>query len=302
MRDRPPRRRLGQRHRRLGRISKGSKRGHHPPRRRHRARGQHHQRHRARQLHGDDHHRRRIPRLARGARAVRVRRHEVPAGTGKRPLQTTSSVGSGVMGASVAVGAKLLSLARKDLRSSLSGAIGADVEMLDGRLQLKADPSRYVDIAEVLRRNGLTQAHRNLHLAPLPRGARTTPPSPTAPSSSKSTSTLTSAPSASPAPSKSPPAENSSIPRLRTAKKSAASSGASAWPCRKPRKSTRFGRIMNPSLQHYHVPVNADIHEIQTEFIEEDDRIVNPRGGRENIYRSSPPGRPTTFAKALDRW
>jgi xanthine dehydrogenase YagR molybdenum-binding subunit len=40
----------------------------------------------------------------------------------------------------------------------------------------------------------------------------------------------------------------------------------------------RYGRIMNPSLQHYHVPVNADIQAIETLFVEEDDTIVNPLG------------------------
>jgi CO/xanthine dehydrogenase Mo-binding subunit len=40
----------------------------------------------------------------------------------------------------------------------------------------------------------------------------------------------------------------------------------------------RYGRIMNPNLQHYHVPVNADVHQIETMFVEEDDRIVNPLG------------------------
>lgn len=40
----------------------------------------------------------------------------------------------------------------------------------------------------------------------------------------------------------------------------------------------RYGRIMNASLQHYHVPVNADIHAIDTIFVEEDDDIVNPLG------------------------
>ena len=40
----------------------------------------------------------------------------------------------------------------------------------------------------------------------------------------------------------------------------------------------RYGRIMNPNLQHYHVPVNADVHEIETMFVEEDDTMVNPLG------------------------
>ena len=40
----------------------------------------------------------------------------------------------------------------------------------------------------------------------------------------------------------------------------------------------RYGRIMNANLQHYHVPVNADIHSIETIFVAEEDTIVNPLG------------------------
>ncbi|HEX8196183.1 MAG TPA: xanthine dehydrogenase family protein molybdopterin-binding subunit [Pyrinomonadaceae bacterium] len=40
----------------------------------------------------------------------------------------------------------------------------------------------------------------------------------------------------------------------------------------------RYGRIMNPNLQHYHVPVSGDVFEIETVFVEEDDKIVNPLG------------------------
>ena len=40
----------------------------------------------------------------------------------------------------------------------------------------------------------------------------------------------------------------------------------------------RFGRIMNPNLQHYHVPVNADVHMVETIFVEEEDTVVNPLG------------------------
>jgi xanthine dehydrogenase YagR molybdenum-binding subunit len=192
--------------------------------------------------------------------------------------QTTSSVGSAVMGAALAVGAKVLSLARKDASSPLSGAIGADVEMLDGRLQLKADPSRFVDIAEVMRRNGLTEI----------------------------TETYTSRPS--------PERQNYASlahgaqfievkvdPDLGTVRVTRAIEVSACGKIINPKASHsqeiggivwgigmalteateidhRFGRIMNPNLQHYHVPVNADIHQISTEFIEEDDRIVNPLG------------------------
>jgi xanthine dehydrogenase YagR molybdenum-binding subunit len=39
-----------------------------------------------------------------------------------------------------------------------------------------------------------------------------------------------------------------------------------------------FGRFMNHSLGEYHVPVNADIHDIEVIFVEEHDEIVNPLG------------------------
>jgi xanthine dehydrogenase YagR molybdenum-binding subunit len=40
----------------------------------------------------------------------------------------------------------------------------------------------------------------------------------------------------------------------------------------------RFGRIMNANIAEYHVPVNADIHDIKVIFVEEPDSLVNPMG------------------------
>lgn len=39
-----------------------------------------------------------------------------------------------------------------------------------------------------------------------------------------------------------------------------------------------FGRFVNHNLAEYHVPVNADIHDIDVIFVEEHDEIVNPIG------------------------
>jgi xanthine dehydrogenase YagR molybdenum-binding subunit len=39
-----------------------------------------------------------------------------------------------------------------------------------------------------------------------------------------------------------------------------------------------FGRIMNANIAEYHVPVNADIHDIEVIFVDEPDTIVNPLG------------------------
>jgi xanthine dehydrogenase YagR molybdenum-binding subunit len=39
-----------------------------------------------------------------------------------------------------------------------------------------------------------------------------------------------------------------------------------------------FGRIMNANIAEYHVPVNADVHDIQVIFVEEPDELINPMG------------------------
>jgi xanthine dehydrogenase YagR molybdenum-binding subunit len=40
----------------------------------------------------------------------------------------------------------------------------------------------------------------------------------------------------------------------------------------------RFGRIMNANIAEYHVPVNADIHDIKVIFVDEPDETINPMG------------------------
>ena len=39
-----------------------------------------------------------------------------------------------------------------------------------------------------------------------------------------------------------------------------------------------FGRFINHNLAEYHVPVNADVNDIELIFVEEKDSIVNPLG------------------------
>jgi xanthine dehydrogenase YagR molybdenum-binding subunit len=39
-----------------------------------------------------------------------------------------------------------------------------------------------------------------------------------------------------------------------------------------------FGRIMNPNLAEYHVPANADVHDIRVIFVDEPDDTINPLG------------------------
>ena len=40
----------------------------------------------------------------------------------------------------------------------------------------------------------------------------------------------------------------------------------------------KFGRFMNHSLGEYHVPVNADVHDLEVIFVDERDDVVEPAG------------------------
>jgi len=40
----------------------------------------------------------------------------------------------------------------------------------------------------------------------------------------------------------------------------------------------KFGRVMNANIAEYHVPVNADVHDIEVIFVDEPDEMVNPLG------------------------
>jgi len=39
-----------------------------------------------------------------------------------------------------------------------------------------------------------------------------------------------------------------------------------------------FGRVMNANIAEYHVPVNADIHDIEVIFVDEPDATINRLG------------------------
>jgi xanthine dehydrogenase YagR molybdenum-binding subunit len=192
--------------------------------------------------------------------------------------QTTSSVGSAVHGAALAVAAKLLALANQDANSPLKGAAAADVEMLDGRLRLKGDPSKSVSIPDLMRRNNLAEVTETFESRP----------------SEERRKYATMAHGAQFVEVKVDPdigrvwvtraIEVTACGKIINPKASHSQEiGGVVWGIGMALTEAteidhRYGRIMNPNLQHYHVPVNADVHEIETIFVEEDDKVVNPLG------------------------
>ncbi|HEV7768493.1 MAG TPA: xanthine dehydrogenase family protein molybdopterin-binding subunit, partial [Thermoanaerobaculia bacterium] len=107
-----------------------------------------------------------------GLRAERVQFElgdtKFPRAPAQGGSQTTSSVGSAIYGAALAISAKLLSLANQAADSPLQSAAAADVVMLDGRLQLRNEASRFVSIADVMSRNGLTEITETFTSRPSP--------------------------------------------------------------------------------------------------------------------------------------
>lgn len=192
--------------------------------------------------------------------------------------QTTASVGSAVQGAALAIGARLLTLANQAAGSPLKDAAATDVEMLDGRLQLKSNPSRSVSISDVMRRNELAEISETFDSKPSPERAKYASLAHGAQfvevkvDPDLGTVRVTRA------------IEVSACGKIINPKASHSQEiGGVVWGIGMALQEAteidhRFGRIMNPNLQHYHVPVNADIRGIETMFVEEDDKIINPLG------------------------
>jgi xanthine dehydrogenase YagR molybdenum-binding subunit len=191
---------------------------------------------------------------------------------------TTSSVGSAVRGAALTITEKLLSLANQDAGSPLRGASIDEVEMFENGLRLKSDAARSVDIAAIMQRAGTQELTEVYDSKP-------------SPEREKYASLAHGAQFV----------EVKVDPELGTVRVSrvieitacgkilnplashSQEIGGVVWGIGMALEEAteidhRYGRIMNASLQHYHVPVNADIHSIETIFVEEDDTIVNPLG------------------------
>lgn len=191
---------------------------------------------------------------------------------------TTASVGSAVQGAALAITAKLLELANRDAGSPLKGVSAAGVEMMDGRLRQKSDASRSVSIADLMLRNSLTEISETFESKPSPErdkyaslahGAQFVEVKVDPDLGIVRVTRVI---------------EVTASGRILNPKASHSQEiGGVVWGIgmalqEETEIDHRYGRIMNPNLQHYHVPVNADVHSIETLFVEEDDKVVNPLG------------------------
>ncbi len=192
--------------------------------------------------------------------------------------QTTSSVGSAIYETANNIKRKLLDLAKKDAGSPFGSADYEGVELLEGKLQIKNDSTRSVNVSELMRRNNLTEINETFESKPSPERSKYALLAHGAQFIEVKVDPATGFVRVTRA------IEVSACGRIMNPKTSHSQEiGGVVWGIGMALEEAtevdhRFGRIMNPNLQHYHVPVNADIHEIETIFVEEDDKIVNPLG------------------------
>lgn len=200
----------------------------------------------------------------------------------KSPAQggswTTASVGSAIHGAAAQLKSRLLDLAKKEEKSPLADADADQVAMLDGQLHLISDPARSVEISKLMESNHLKELSETHEAQPSAEREKYTCYAHGAQF-----------------------VEVMVDPDLGTVKVSRVIEVTACGKIMSPLTSHsqeiggivwgigmalqeateidhRYGRIMNPTLADYHVPVNADVHRIETIFVEEDDKIVNPLG------------------------
>ncbi|HWE04261.1 MAG TPA: xanthine dehydrogenase family protein molybdopterin-binding subunit [Tepidisphaeraceae bacterium] len=192
---------------------------------------------------------------------------------------TVSSVGSAVKAACDKVGARLLKLARKAHGSPLADAKDDAVEFADGRIRLKNDPARGISIVEAMRGEGIVNIeeqaqsipnflkHRSYKLGTHSAvfvEVRVDPDLGTV-----GVSRVVSAVAA------------GRIINPKTAASQVAGAvvgGIGMALLEETLVDHTLGRYMNHDFAEYHVPVNADVPDIDVIFVEEHDDIVNPLG------------------------
>ncbi len=200
----------------------------------------------------------------------------------KSPAQggswTTASVGSAVQLAARNIGGKLIEMANKDANSPFKTAKPTDVEMLDGKLQIKGNPAQSVVVADLMKKNNLPEIvevyeakpskERNKY-AMQAHGAQFVEVKVDEDLGIVKVTRVI---------------EATACGKIMNPKAAHSQEmGGVVWGIgmalhENTEVDHRYGRMTTTNLADYHVPSNADVQTIETTFVEEDDRIVNELG------------------------
>lgn len=189
---------------------------------------------------------------------------------------TTASVGTAAHGAALAIKQKLFDFAVKD--GNFAGAKADDVEMSDGFLTLKSDTSKRPSIADLMKKNSLSEITEVFTSRPsAERNQYTTQAHGAQFVEVKVDETLGIV-------KVTRVVEATAVGKIMNPKTSHSQEmGGVVWGIgmalhEATEIDNRYGRMMTTDLASYHVPSNADVFEVETAFVEEEDKIVNPLG------------------------
>ncbi|MEZ5427149.1 MAG: xanthine dehydrogenase family protein molybdopterin-binding subunit [Pyrinomonadaceae bacterium] len=191
---------------------------------------------------------------------------------------TTASVGSSVQEACRNVLKKMFELARKGDASPFKNVPDDQLECENGQIRIKGKPGVGLTLTEVLRRNGLEKLEEMHNSAPnkerdkysiASHGAQFVEVKVDEDLGTVRVTRIVEATAA------------GRIMNPATAHSQ--EMGGAVWGIgmaltEETEIDHRYGRMMNPNLAGYHVPANADVREIETIFVEEEDKIVNDLG------------------------
>ncbi len=212
---------------------------------------------------------------------------------------TVSSVGSAVKAACDAVRARLIKLAGNIPGAPLGNAAEDEIALVDSRLVVKTDPTRSLSITEVLRASDLLAIEEEARSVPylLARqrytfGTHSAVFAEVRVDEDLGTVRVARIVSAVAA---------GRIINPKTAKSQVM--GGAVWGVGMALEEEALtdhvlGRYMNHDLSEYHVPVNADIGDIDVIFVDEHDEFVNPLGAK-GVGEIGIVGVPAAIANAI---
>jgi xanthine dehydrogenase YagR molybdenum-binding subunit len=191
---------------------------------------------------------------------------------------TTASVGSAAVGAAKAIQKKIVELANKNANSPFKEATADQLQFENGKVSLKSNPAQTLSYSEILRGNNLPEIVETYEAKPSPErekygtGTHGAQFAEVKVDPDLGTVRVTRI------------VEATACGKVMNLKTSHSQEmGGAVWGIgmalhEATEVDHRYGRMTNASLADYHVPVNADIFKIETDFVEEDDKIVNELG------------------------
>ena len=200
----------------------------------------------------------------------------------KAPAQggsaTTASVGTAIHDAAQNIKQKLFDMANKDSNSPLKNVSFENVEMADGKIRSTKDAKDSISFADILKKNNQTEVVEEYRATPSPERQKYA----IAAHGAQFVEVKVD--------------EDLGIVRVTRVVEATATGkimnpktshsqemGGVVWGIgmalhEATEVDHRYGRMMNPQLADYHIPSNLDVHQVDTMFVEEDDKIVNPLG------------------------